>query len=244
MNRNPLGDTMNKDNRNQLRMFGRVVKFGAAHTEQFPDNSLGGRTFAALNSARTRAEAFTASQAAGRASARQAAAWKAAAVEALHHTVDAMIRTAEAIALDTPGVDKEFQPAGDKSTDALLETASAFAARAVPLSAAFIEHDMPATFTADLNACIQNLQRAIEKKEDGRKAHMDATAEITSAIQDGFDSIQRLDAIVRNKLAGDPSGLAEWERVRHLDRPNHRVEAGSTDQDPGPTTTPPAAAPA
>src|SRR5436190_18378022 len=98
---------MNKDSRSQLKMFGRVVKFGAGHQNQFPDNSLGGRTFAALNSATTRAEAYTASQAAGRASARQAAAWKAAAVEALRHTVDAIIRTAEAIALDTPGVDKE-----------------------------------------------------------------------------------------------------------------------------------------
>src|SRR5437773_738821 len=117
---------MHKQNEQQISMFRRVIRFGAERAEIFTNNSLGGRTFGAVATATNRAQELIASQAGGRSAARRSTASKAAARKGLLHLLEAIRRTAVAIALDTPGVDLQFRIPRDQRDEAFLGTARSF----------------------------------------------------------------------------------------------------------------------
>jgi hypothetical protein len=207
---------MKKINSNQLEMFGRVIEFGADHQDQFPQTTLGGKMFAAVTSAKLRLEALSASQIAGTATVLESVTWKAAARAALFDALEAISRTAEAIALDRPGFEQGFRLPRAQSTQVLRATAQAFADHAVPLADSFIEHGMRPSFLDDLKLDIENFQHAIGEKATGVKTHTDATANIQQTIEQGLQAVQRLDAIVRNTLDGNAEALGQWERASYV----------------------------
>jgi hypothetical protein len=87
--------------------------------------------------------------------------------------------------------------------------------------AAFIEHATPPNFLDRLKTDIQNFQQAIDEKAKGKKTHVDATAGMKAALKQGLAAVKRLDAIVRNTLAGDTEAIGAWERaiqVEHVGR--------------------------
>src|SRR5438094_1798895 len=100
---------MEKPQRDQLDMFGRVIDFGAAHRDRFPETSIAGKTIADITSAKLRAEALAASQSVGLRTVQHGLRWKAAARAALIDSLEAIARTAAAIALDQPGFDSGFR---------------------------------------------------------------------------------------------------------------------------------------
>src|SRR5215510_1835360 len=62
----PSGDNpMKLLNRNRIDMFGRVINFGEAYRDRFPETTLGGKMFAAVTTAKLRVETLATSSAVG-----------------------------------------------------------------------------------------------------------------------------------------------------------------------------------
>ena len=170
----------------------------------------------------------------GRGSAREGRVSKAVAREALRDDLEAIMRTARAMALDTPGVDDKFRLPRGSGDQMILNTGRAFLRDAAPLSADFMKHDMPDDFLADLQSDIEAFEEAIPDHEPGKDTHVAARAAIEGAIDAGLDAVRRLDAIVPNRLRNDSKALASWERARRVEyragRP--RTEAPAPQAEP------------
>ena len=231
---------MNSLDTRRYEMLVRVRDFGVAHESLFPPPTLGGQSFAAVGAAVSALSDHAATQVSGRGSAREGTASKAVAREALRDRLEAIIRTARAMALDTPGVDDKFRLPRGNGDQTILNAARAFARDAAPLSAEFTKHDMPDGFLADLHSDIDAFEEAMRDHETGKDTHVAARAGIETAIDAGLDAVRRLDAIVPNRLRSDSTRLATWERARRVEyragrprsetpEPVEAIAAGFTD---------------
>lgn len=208
---------MNNLDTRRYEMLMRVHQFGADHQDLFPPSTLGGKSFTAVGEAVTALKDHSATQYSGRGSAREGTVSKAVAREALCDDLEAIVRTARAMALDTPGVDDKFRFPRGTGDQLILNAARAFSHDAAPLSAEFIKHDMPDDFLADLHSDIEAFEEAIRDYEAGKDTHVAARAAIEGLIDAGLDAVRRLDAIVPNRLRNDPATLALWERARRVE---------------------------
>jgi len=229
---------MNSLSTRRYEMLVRVRDFGVTHAALFPPSRLGAQAFAAVGGAVAALSDHAASQFSGRGSAREGTVSKAVAREALRDDLEAILRTARALALDMPGIDDKFRPPRGTGDQTVLHAARAFARDAAPLAADFIKHDMPEDFLDDLQNDIKELEEAMRDHEAGKDTHVAARAGIESAIDAGLDAVRRLDAIVPNRLRNDATTLALWERARHVE---YRSSKGKNETVP-PEATPIAAA--
>ncbi len=226
---------MNNTNTRRFEMFVRVRDFGAERAAAFPANSLGGEQLAEVRSVVEILTEMAASQTSGVGSAQQATASRTNARVSLRESLQAVNRTARAMALDTPGLENKFRLPRSGSDQALLNSARAFVADATPLKPIFIRHELAASFIEDLQADITDLERAIGGQNTGRGVHVTATASIDSTVERGMAAVTRLDAIVRNKFRDDPATLAAWESARHVERNQRtvkRTNGGADDRKP------------
>lgn len=208
---------MNSLDTKRYEMLVRVRDFGVANEALFPSSSLGGQSFVAVAGAVSALNEHAATHMSGRGSAREGTVSKAVAREALRDDLEAIMRTARAMALDTPGVDDKFRLPRGSGDQMILNTARAFLRDAGPLSADFVKHDMPDDFLADLQSDIEAFEEAIRDHETGKDTHVAARAAIEGAIDAGLDAVRRLDAIVPNRLRNDSKALASWERARRVE---------------------------
>lgn len=217
-------------------MFVRVQNFTAERASSFPADSLGGETVAELKRfIETLTEAAT-TQTSGLSSVQRATAERMAAREALRESMQALSRTARVMGLDTPGLENKFRLPRSGSDPALLQTARAFAADALPLKDAFLRHAMPPSFVEDFKQDIADLERAVGQQNSGRGAHVSATVSVESAAERGMNAVRKLDAIVRNMFRDDPATLAAWESARHVESParaRKRPNGSAGDTNPG-----------
>jgi hypothetical protein len=211
------GECRNTVETKRYEMLVRVRDFGVANEALFPSSSLGGQSFKAVAGAVSALSEHAAIHVSGRGSAREGTVSKAVAREALREDLDAISRTARAMALDTPGVDDKFRVPRGNGDQATLNAARAFLRDAAPLSADFIKHDMPDDFLTDLQSDIDAFEEAIRDHEAGKDTHVAARAAIESAIDAGLDAVRRLDAIVPNRLRNDAKLIASWERARRVE---------------------------
>lgn len=209
---------MNNQFIRRFEMLTRVRDFVAARAETFPQTSLGGQQLTALNRVVEDLSREAATQASGVSSVQQATVSRAGAREALRDSMQAISRTARAMALDNPGLENKFRMPRSGSDRALLSTARAFAADALLLKDEFIRHELPPTFIEDLRADIADMERAIGSQNSGRGTHVIATVSIDEGLERGMSAVRKLDAIVRNKFHNDPATLAAWESARHVER--------------------------
>lgn len=198
-------------------MFLRVQMFTSERAASFPSGSFGAELSEEINFAVQALGDALASQTSGLNSAQQATAAREAARQALRADMQAITRTARAMALDTPGLENKFRLPRSGSDQSLLAAARAFATDAVPLKAEFVRHEMPASFIEDLRAHTADLERAMGEQNTGRGAHVSATASIESVIERGMNAARKLDAIVRNKFRDDPATIAAWDSARHVE---------------------------
>src|SRR5262249_35685164 len=112
-----------------------------------------------------------------------------------------------------------------KNDHELVTAASRFAEQVAPLSASFIAHGLPPSFVADLQAAVAGFERAISGRTTAREAPVGARAGITAGINAAFAILPRFDAIVENRVAGDPSLLAGWRSARHVEGRSVRTKA-------------------
>jgi hypothetical protein len=123
--------------------------------------------------------------------------------EALREHLEAITRTARAMALDMPGVDDKFRPPRGSGDQRLIETARQFAHDAAPLANEFVKHAIPANFLDDLDSDIKALEEAIKVRESGQGTHVAARASINAAMEAALAAVRRLDAIVPNTVGNE-----------------------------------------
>ena len=212
-------------------MFLRVDAFVAERPTDFPANTLGGETIAALREVIQGLTAAITAQTTGLSDAQRATSERLAAREALRESMKAIARTARVMALDLPGLENKFRLPRSGSVPAMLYTARVFAADAVTLKADFIRHEHPQTFVEDFESEIATLERAMSDQNTKRDAHISAMASVETLIERGVNAVRKLDAIVRNKFREDRATLAAWESARHVESstPTRKRTNGSKD---------------
>jgi hypothetical protein len=229
---------MNSSINRMYEMFVRVLGFADAHADAFPAGSLGAEMVAELRRVIGELTEAATSQTSGLSSVQRATAERMAAREALRASMQAITRTARAMALDTPGLESKFRLPRSGSDSALLQIARAFAADALPLKDKFLRHAMPASFIEEFEEDIADLERAMGQQNTGRGAHVTATATVESGAERGMNAVRKLDVIVRNTYRNDAATLAAWESARHVEstpRTRRRANgnAGGTDTQGG-----------
>jgi len=202
----------------KYNMLVRVRDYGAARADLFPPGSLGARTFTEIGTVVDRLNASVTSERSGRRAARQGVVSKAAARAGLRRALEAVSRTARGVALDTPDILGRFHMPDAQKDHELAAAARQFADEATPLAAAFVAHGLPESFVADLRGALATFERAIGGRALARETHVGARADIAAALDLAFEMLQRLDAIVENRVGGDPSALAAWRLARNVGR--------------------------
>jgi hypothetical protein len=225
---------MKDTERRRLEMFIRVREFGAAHAAQFPPSSFAGEQLDILDNAITALETHTSAQSSGMGTVRESTSSKAAARDELMRDLEAISRTARPMGQTTPGLDDKFRIPHNQSDQVVLAVARATAVDALPLKAELIRRGMPADFLEDLQADIDEMEEAIQRKAQGEGSHVAATAAIDTQIERGMNAVRQLDPIMRNTFASDPGTLAAWTSASHVERPPRR----STQQSPPPPAPP------
>ena len=208
---------MKSQDRKIYEMLVRVRDFGVLHATQFPPASSGGKAFGEMNTVVSELEHHATVQTANSGGSRVGTATRATLRETLRRTLRAFHVTARAIAVDNPGLDKQFRAAA-RGDLALLSAARGFLEDATPLKAQFIEHEMPADFLEDLKRHIDDFQEAVTVQNRSAQARINATASLDSMIERGLATMDRLEAIVTNKFREERPTLAIWESASHIER--------------------------
>jgi hypothetical protein len=107
---------------------------------------------------------------------------------------------------------------------------------------------MPDDFIEDLQAAISAFASEIAEHGNAVGDHVQAGAGLDDAFDDGVDTVEKLDGIMRAKYADNRAVFAEWMSASHTERsPKHSTTTApppSTGGAPGgitPTGTPPTA---
>lgn len=225
---------MKDTERRRYETFLRVREHGASRTTEFPMESLAGELFNGLGRVIEEIDAHTRAQASSQGSVMEGSTSKAAARDQLRRDMEAISRTARAMAMTVPGLEDKFRSPRSVSDQDLLVRARAFAADALPLKAEFIRRGLPDNFLDELLSDVAEFEQAVNQKMQAREAQVAATAGIDDAIERGVDILRELDAIMRNKYANDPVSMAAWLSASHTERsPRH---AAPPQPNPAPPT--------
>lgn len=211
------------DNENRSHdMFVRVDGFGVVHKPDFAPSSLGKQLFSTLAAIIAEIDGHAASETSARGTARQGTGTRSQARDELRADLEAIRRTARAMSDEVPGLDDKFRLPHDNNDQSLLSAARAALQDAPEYSAQFIAHEMPSDFLDDLRDDIARMEESISNQGSGVGEHVAAGAAIDDAIRRGFETVRKLDAIIRNKYAGNTAVLAEWRSASHTERPPKR----------------------
>lgn len=208
---------------NTLEMLLGVRQFGRAHNDSFPDNTAGPELLAAVAEAIADMEAHAATQAQHARAAKEKTTQKNAAVEALRELMEAMTRTARAMARKTPGVEAKFRLPSNKRVQDWLAAARAFVVEAEPLKEEFISRGLAPTFVEDFKSRIREVEQSIDGKAQKSAARVSATVGVAEAAERGRQAVRDLEAVVLNIFAHDPAVLAEWESASRVERAARRA---------------------
>ena len=213
---------MNDRERRKLETFQRAERFGVEHTDDFGANSLGKQLFIQLSLIINTLAGHASSEESGRGMKRQATSTRAAAREQLRRALEAISRTARAMANEIVGIEEMFRVPKADNDQQLIAFARAIAGVAASFEAQFIAHELPQTFIQDLLDIIADLERAILEQASGRGDHVAARAEIDENIEKGSFLMRKLDAVIKNKYADNPGVRAEWRSASHTERSPRR----------------------
>ncbi|HEX8138458.1 MAG TPA: hypothetical protein VF544_12775 [Pyrinomonadaceae bacterium] len=218
----------------RLDTFIRVRQFGSSYAAAFTAGSRGREVLDDLNEVITEMEDHAAAQSSGKRAAKESTNLKAAAFAALREDLEAIRRTARAMALTMPGFEDKFRLPVNSGEQEWLATARAIAADAAPFKTEFIRRGLPANFLEDFNASIEAFEQTINDKAQKKGARVAVTVKLDEATARGINDLRELDAIVRNVFRNNPAVLAEWTSASHTERPSRRAKAVKTPVTPEP----------
>jgi len=230
---------MNDNENRRYQMFLRVARFGSAHGADFAANSIGKQLFTNLSTIITELQGHGALEFSGVGAARQGTVTRRQARSALRDELEAINRTARAMADDVPGLDDKFRVPRNNNDLQLLNAARAFATDALPLKAQFIALELSSDFLEDLNGGIEAMQAAISDQSGGLTTRVNSAAAIDDAVGRGIEVVRKLGAIIKNKYGANPAVLAEWTSVSHTERAPRRSAGAAAPPPGGPGPEPP-----
>jgi hypothetical protein len=201
-------------------MFLRVRDFGNARCQEFPDESMGGKAFRAVEAAIAEVEAHATEKVLTAKEGRQA---RAAARLVLVDRLTSIARTARLMSKSVPGSDAVFQLPEYSSDVELLTAARAYVREGQAAIDRFVLLGMPKTFVNDLQALVDGFEQAMHGRRVGKAGAAAARAGLKTAIVQGIDAVGTLDIVVSNTLKDDPVALAVWKRDRRIN-PKKKVE--------------------
>ena len=97
----------------------------------------------------------------------------------------------------------------------------------------FVDHAMPATLVADLQAQLQAVGTASGTHEQSREQGVVSTAQIANLVHEGKKQRNYLDAIFRVVYANNPEKLGAWISASHVEHDPHHASTPA----PSPTST-------
>lgn len=127
-------------------------------------------------------------------------------------------RTARALAIDNPGLDRLFSVPDGKNDQKLAAAAREFVREAAKFQADLTGYGLPTNFVAALTDDIEALEDLLTQGSGSRGDQAEATALIDEKIGTAMDIVRRLDAIARNIYRNNPARLAKWTTARHVRR--------------------------
>jgi hypothetical protein len=156
---------------------------------------------------------------------------KRGAREQLRAMLSRLNRTARVVGADDPELKERFRLAeGNPNAQELLSNARSFLADAAPHKARFVEYGLADDFLDTLEAQIAAFEHSATQQNTGASARKANNAAIESAL-DALDAeVERLDAILRNTFADDPTRLAAWESARRMERTPRKTKATGADK--------------
>jgi hypothetical protein len=200
----------------QLRryeMLFRVMKFGAARPDRFPESTRVGEAFAIVTTAVKQLEGRAVAQMLLK---REGARARAAARAELQRLLESISRTTRIIQANSPERPHAFEMPEKKSAQALLTAARATAQHLEPVAAQLVEHGLPPTVVADFTAALDAYAEAVGRREVGKSETAASRKAIETTLDDAAAAARRLDVMVANLLSADGAALAEWERARRV----------------------------
>ena len=192
--------------------------FLAARAGDFAAGSKGLLLIGTVHQSVATADGFLTQQKTGDSGEHSGTSAKVQAYLALHEDIDAIARTAHAMADDTPGIEEKFRRPRSAGDEALKTAAKAFLKDATPLEAEFIAYELRADFLEDLTLDIAAFVAAEGAQGTSLDAQVEGTTGLDDAIMAGMAALRKLDAIIRNKYHDKPAILAAWVSASHVQR--------------------------
>ncbi len=170
---------------------------------------------------------------------------------ALDQKLDNMATTAKAYAATAPGFDDAFPRCAHFNPGAVLRTANAYLARLAPAQnddaaataakaarlQVFVDHAMPATLVADLQAQLQQIGDVSDTHEESREEGVLSTEEINQLVNQGRIQRNLLGAIFLTVYASNPQKLAAWNSASRVEHSPHHATAPTPTPAPAATQT-------
>lgn len=213
---------MNDRDTRKLEMFTRVRHFCVEHAADFAPNTFGNQLLVRIDQLVDELDNHGARQVSSQTSSKQGTTTRAQARADLRDTLEALNRSAKAMADEVGGIDDKFRLPRVNNDQILLTAARAFAADAEQYQEQFIAREHGANFLEDLNDDIGALESAINEQSSGRSHGAGAGAAIDDTIEQGMSLVRNLDAVVRNKYRNNADIVAQWTSASHLERDPHR----------------------
>lgn len=212
-------------------MFVRLSGFRTKHADAFPPASRGDELFDIITNSIAALRAQATTQDSKSRAAKEGTTVKSVAFAELQDDLEAITRTARAMALTMPGLEDRFRMPRNVGQQKFIAAARAIAQDAVSLKDEFIKRGLPDSFLDDLNAQITKVDAAIDERNQQFGAKVSASAAIDDGVVQGMNAKRELDAIVRNIFRDDPATLAEWTTASHVERaPKHKTAKPNTEE--------------
>ncbi len=147
----------------------------------------------------------------------QSVARKSELRDALSADLIDIARTARVMEQGETGIAEKFRLPDTQGEQAFLATARVFAANALPLKKEFVSYGMASDFLDDLDADVSAFATLLAEIDSATQNRISAHSGLDVALSDSSQTIDALDAIVRNVLRGNALKLSDWSRAKRLD---------------------------
>ncbi|MFN0123633.1 MAG: hypothetical protein ACKV2V_24290 [Blastocatellia bacterium] len=219
---------MDRLNGKRMESFRRVQEFMQERQADFADSELALDLSGKLNNLVTELRRYDLTQSTGHKSAMAGAVGQKSVREKLREMINAINRTARALARQYPDAPARFSMPANYSDKDLLATAQSFIEQAEPLAADFIRFKLPPDFMTQLQGLVNTFEELATDRERAGSKRRVANSAIGDAIAEGLEIVGQLDVLVRNRYLGDKQSLMAWSIARRVGRPARaRVASGN-----------------
>jgi hypothetical protein len=206
---------MNFSIRRKLEMAGRVRDFCRTHPD--PNNSGYTTAVERLEVQLARAEALSQQEVAGHQSVAGAVINKEELRLEIHKNVALLSGLAEPAAREERDLAAGIvQPEMKSSHQAFLTRSRVAAATASSHQELLIKYGMPEKFLDQLNAMLDEYEKALNQQHAGRAAHVGARAELEAGMAETMLTIRQINALNRFRFRTDSESLAAWKSARDV----------------------------